>query len=447
METTTPQFPTNFHRHVNGYIQLIMTCSDKRLFYSIGSSVPEKVWETAKKHKEKYLNYLTPDVKAQILEIENLVAEFIKDRKEVKSSELKDFLKNSQGRNEPAAERKKRFFDKVRDKLTEVSNLYAPATIKNLKASLVVLEKFGQDVCLDLSFDSTSDAVRTKFLLWTKDQGMSRAYTDRVIKDWKRFFKLFEKTLNFKRLNDIETKKFHLDESEIAIIEALKLTGVDEEIRDRFLINLETGFRISDMKYLTIQENFDFDNATIKKDTKKTKKEAEVDITERIMRVVEKYNGPWPFNKSTAILPSQYHEVVVNRRIKVIIKAAFEAAAKSDPSFKMPIETLLISRLSVGMRGKMKEKIKSKEWKLGSDPDSILIPKFDLITNHSARRSAITNKLEGGVSEIELQTMFNIKPRTMARYNKLTAERVAKTRGKAMAEKLAKAAELAKERA
>jgi integrase len=139
--------------------------------------------------------------------------------------------------------------------------------------------------------------------------------------------------------------------------------------------------------------------------TQKTKKRVVIPILPPVQRIIDKYNGE---------LPYQYHDVTVNRRIKVI--ASLEGITKK--------EEIKISELPVFIRENLKALILDR--KIERLKETVLIPKNELITNHTARRSFITNMLRKGISLDRVQGATGLSFATIERkYNKATAEELA----------------------
>jgi site-specific recombinase XerD len=424
MKTTTPTFHTNYNRHPNGYVQLVMTCSDTRLFYSIGATISEKAWIAAKKKEGKFLNYLPADVKAQILEVESLVSEFTEGKTEVRAKALKNYLKEKQGKTEQPGERNHGFFEFVSGRLGEMRNgvllnkgkTYSPSTIKNLESSLNTLKTFNPD----LTLNDNGEEVLERFLSWSRKEGMGLSYSDRIIKDWKKFHRLCGKKLEFKRLDrkDIKTKKIYLSLPEIEALEnadlprlarekEIPLMPSDEEIRDRYIINLFTALRISDMKELNetrvVGDNIYFES------TQKTKEPVVIKMNSVIKRILNKRGGQFP---------RQYHEVTVNRRIKEIAKMV---------GITQKVE-VKISQLPKFVKENLHELVEAG--KIEILKDTVLIGKNELITNHTARRSAITNALRQGIPPTHIKGFTGLSFKTIEVYDKATPEDLAEDIGR-----------------
>jgi hypothetical protein len=94
-------------------------------------------------------------------------------------------------------------------------------------------------------------------------------------------------------------------------LKALELTGSQEEIRDRFILNCKMDLRISDMSVFESQAIIKDGNFTIP--NKKTGKAVTVPLTDEYYELQAKYEGR---------LPKNYNSVFANREIKKIARLA-----------------------------------------------------------------------------------------------------------------------------
>ena len=284
---------------------------------------------------------------------------------------------------------------------------YSEGTVKNWRMTLKMLKQFNSDKKMNLSFENITMDTYTAFVNYlqgltvAKGPNAGKKYTDnyvgKYLKDLKTFLQIAFKQkkhnnnvfrdADFKKIvTEDQLTKYHqvyLKESEIKkIIKVKGLTWHQQNIRDRFVINLYSGFRISDMKTLTIQ-NFDFKAGLINHFTQKNEKEVSIPIHEEIYRIVEDYNGE---------LPVQYSDQEVNREIKEICRKA-------------------------GILGDIKIK-EMRGGKIVSDVKQ----KWELITNHGARRSAITNATLNGVNDSDAEDMFAVGQKTIKSYKEATPQ-------------------------
>ncbi len=151
-----------------------------------------------------------------------------------------------------------------------------------------------------------------------------------------------------------------LTEAEISALELHDLAGNKtlEKVRDLFLIGCDTALRISDLKRLK-RENIIEDGGKeyIKIEMKKTAKPVIIPLTQRVKKIIKKYE-----TATGDYFPKAISDQKANDYIK-------------DIAVKIPLlrESVEINCTEGGLRV-----TKS-------------VPKYELITNHTARRSFATN--------------------------------------------------------
>lgn len=199
----------------------------------------------------------------------------------------------------------------------------------------------------------------------------------------------FKKTISgkslFGKVNDEETEHIYLNEAEIRQITDAKLDDRMGKIRDLFIIGCWTGLRISDLSRLKM-ENIEDGLLTIK--TQKTKEGIVIPVTDELQRILNKYPERLP-----KIPTDQYY----NRQLKEVCKLA---------GLDKPVMA---------------------EVKKGNMTVTAPIPKYELVTSHTARRSFATNLYRRGIPSTQL--MFLTGHRTedaFMRYIKVSREDNAK---------------------
>lgn len=192
----------------------------------------------------------------------------------------------------------------------------------------------------------------------------------------------------FKVLKE-DVDSIYLNSNEIIALENISLQSgsYDEKVRDLFVIGCHTGLRISDLKRLSTDHIRVTNNERyIEIEMKKTGKPVTIPITEKLTSLLFKYK-----TKSGSFFTG-IHDQRVNDAIKLI-------AAKSDV-FKNEV---IINSTEKGMR------------------ISKHIPKYQLVTNHTARRSFATNKvLEGYPYSAVMLVTGHKTEKAFLRYVKLT---------------------------
>ncbi|UAY52129.1 site-specific integrase [Ferruginibacter albus] len=179
-----------------------------------------------------------------------------------------------------------------------------------------------------------------------------------------------------------------LNNDEINALEKLDLNDNQrlDKVRDLFLIGCETGLRISDLKRLSEDHVIVIsDKKYIKIEMTKTRNTVTIPITDRISRIIVKYKAVGQY------FPETISDQKTNDYIKEIAK-------------KIPLlcEEVIINSTEMGLRVSKK------------------IPKYNLITNHTARRSFATNwALKGVPYQVIMRITGHKTERSFTRYIKI----------------------------
>jgi integrase len=270
--------------------------------------------------------------------------------------------------------------------LTPKNTKYTSGTIRNLKKSKDTLFKFNPK----LDFSTIDMNTYNDFVNWCNEQDYTLNYTGSLIKDWKTFMELakkkgFSKSMihkesDFKRIGE-DSFQVYLNDEEIQQLYQYDLSNNKylETIRDRFVINLYTGLRISDMKTLELKN---IHKGIITHINRKTGKTVMMPVHPIVEEIIKKYGGE---------LPRQYHENVVNKEIKKIAKKV---------GLKDPVH---FTKTVGGIR------------------HAFVKEKWEMITNHSARRSLTTNLLKHA-NIIDVMPVTGMSLKTLEKYNKRSAQ-------------------------
>lgn len=186
-----------------------------------------------------------------------------------------------------------------------------------------------------------------------------------------------------------DVEKIALSEDEINAIEILDLSGNSrlEKVRDMFLIGCETALRISDLKRLKKENIVEKDgNKFISIEMKKTGKPVAIPFTKRITAILDKC-----LSTTGEFFPKVISDQKANEYIKEI--------AQQVPKLRELVE------INHTKRGKRITKS---------------IPKYELITNHTSRRSFATNWALKGIPYSSIMSITGHKTeKSFARYIKI----------------------------
>lgn len=173
------------------------------------------------------------------------------------------------------------------------------------------------------------------------------------------------KAKSFKVIHE-QTDSIYLTESEITELYKFDLSHDKtlERVRDLFIIGCETGLRISDLKRLNNESlTKDGQHQFIKISTQKTGEAVAIPVSEKVASIISKY-----YNETGAYFPKAISDQKANDYIK-------EVAAKIKC-----FQQITSNRSTIN--GKTVYTNKNK---------------FELISNHTARRSFATNAILKGI--------------------------------------------------
>lgn len=190
------------------------------------------------------------------------------------------------------------------------------------------------------------------------------------------------KNKRFKTIRE-ESETTYLSIEELKKIEALNLTSTPrlEKVRDLFLIGCYTGLRFSDFTQIS-PENIVSNNTVIQIRTKKTGQRVSIPLHKSVRTILKKYK-----NK----LPKSYTNQKMNEYIKEVVCLA---------GIKSLIETTITR---------------------GGNIEKKILPKYKLISTHTARRSFATNLYLAEVPTISIMKITGHKTeRSFMQYIRVT---------------------------
>lgn len=200
---------------------------------------------------------------------------------------------------------------------------------------------------------------------------MDEVHTNIVYKD-RRFTK---------NIKDVEVEKVYLTEAEIDAIYNLELVDeMQDKVRDLFLIGYYTAQRVSDYSAIKRANIVQLSSGNLAYETyqQKTKNKVSVPLIDRrAINILEKWNYSLP-----TMGGKDSTHTLINRYIKGVCKLA-------------------------GITQDF-----TKEEMRGQEIISYTVPKYTLVTSHTARRSAITNLYKADfLSESEIMLISGHKTR------------------------------------
>lgn len=212
-------------------------------------------------------------------------------------------------------------------------------------------------------------------------------YIGAQIKNWKILGKGIGGTVFnepwFKKMQE-DAFDIYLSQTEISKIYNLKLSGRYDIVRDWFVLDCYTGLRIGDLMILN-SKNYSKGFITIA--NQKTGAKVVIPAHRYVRAILQKHGG----------FPPKVKDFDMNEKIK-------------DIGEKAGIDDRVLFTITRG----------------GRREDQYL-KKFQMISNHTARRSFITNLLKTGVPDTIVMKLTGIKSAaTLKRYDKLGTEEAAK---------------------
>jgi integrase len=371
-------------------IMLRYTCADGKFPYSTQQFIQPSDWN--EKVQRSYTNTRVND---ELNRLYRIVESYIESQKrmgihEIFKQDLKRELDQKEHRVKAIAAHT--IFDYIDILISEAEEgtllipkkhtRYSAGTLKNWRISRDMLKQYNPH----MTFEAVTIEMYHDFINFMNRRNYSKNYTGKFLKDWINFMGLgqikqwhqnmvYKHPLFVKIREDIDT--IYLDEDEIQTLLNHDLSDHKyyETIRDRFICNLYTGFRVSDMHTFN-EENIE--DGMIVHINQKTGKKVAIPIHPIIEEIITKYGGK---------LPKQYCDQVVNREIKEIAKQA---------GFTQKF------RYTKTIGGKKKQFIKEK---------------WELVTNHTCRRSLTTNLLKH-VGVMEAKDVVGMSLKTLELYNK-----------------------------
>lgn len=275
--------------------------------------------------------------------------------------------------------------------LTPKGKRFSPHTIKGYKHSRDNLYRFRPAMTFEMITMKTYDEL-ISFFYSEKDHSLNAI--GKTIKNWKAFMKAAHKrglheNLVYAhedfRVPGEETDDVYLTPDELKKIYEHNLPNITLDlVRDWFVIDCYTGLRISDIQLLS-KDHLHKDRIEIMNE--KTDVRVVLPLHSFVREIVKKRKG-WP-------------PKVTDQEMNRSIKQVCELAGIND--------SVLYSLTKGGVR--------KDTW----------YKKYEMVSNHSARRTFITNLLNAGIPDNQVMQLAGIKKHaTLMKYKKTKPEETAK---------------------
>jgi len=379
----------------------------RRIEYYTGQTVKPNEWDV-KKGKHKRNSFLNGQIEKACLRMEAIYSE-LSYKEALEFDTLKEAIKTDVRLSE--------IFNK--DRVIEVKEDYKPPLqfIEEFIGKALVTDGTRKDYNNTLNHLKDFDTYRGKVATW---KGIDYQYyldlvkylqtvkklkgstIDKIVKNLKVFLNYadtednievnqdFKKTISakslFGKVSKEETEHIYLNESEIK-----QITNADmederlSEVRDMFIVACWSGLRISDLSRLQVGN---ISNGLLSITAKKTNTKVVIPVTDELQAVLNKYPER---------LPQPVTDQYFNRQLKVMGE-------------KAGIDTPVMAEVKVNGMTVTKQ-----------------VPKYELITAHTARRSFATNLHQRGIPSSQLMMLTgHATEEAFLRYIKTSAEDNAK---------------------
>lgn len=375
------------------HIFLRVSCIDGRLKYPVKKKVHPSNWINGR---------VKPDpgkINLVLNKIETVVSQLLLQKElngvPLTKSLVENTLNKALGRD-IAAQKFYEVIDRIIDdreagrELTPAGKRFSWHTIKGYRHTRDNLLRFDKHMTFEkITMKTYSDLVA---FYNAKDHSLNAL--GKTIKNWKAFLKAAHKRgvhSNLVYMNEDfripaeDTYDVYLGPDELDRIYNHHLANkVLDQVRDWFIIDCFTGLRISDIQLLT-PDNILKDSIRIVNE--KTDTRVEIPINSYIRSILKKWRG----------LPPKVTDQEMNRSIKQVCELA---------GIK---ETVLYSITKGGVRQDFHYK------------------KYEMVSNHTSRRSFITNLLNDGIPDNTVMQLAGIKKHaTLMKYKKTKPEETAK---------------------
>ena len=248
------------------------------------------------------------------------------------------------------------------------------------KASFARLKKFAsEEYKRDLNFNDIDLNFYNKYVKWLHDYPYSESSVGKEIRVLKRFLnlatteginsKMIYKSSDFKA-PDRSVKHIFLTEEEVNHLFDMQLTGPLEKTRDIFIIGCRTGLRVSDYDKC-VSDNVESSGLICIDETEKTGEPVYIPMHWQVKAILNKHKG----------LPPIISDQKLNEHLKELCTIA---------GFKQMVKDTRVG---------IKKPADSGEY----------VPKHDLITTHTARRSCATNMYLAGFDLYFIQGILGHK--------------------------------------
>lgn len=380
-------------------VYLIFNYQYKRFKYSTSEKINPVFWNLKSnraKESKRFPQYPEFNSRLDILEnaLNNAFRKMLNNGVQPNNSLLKKELEFELD-GKILNQRKKTLFEFISNFILENENIKQKSTISVYKTTLKHLQNYTQKKNKSLDFNNLNLVFYNDFTKYlSQDLEMSTNTIGKYIKTIKTFLnEATERDLNtnldfrkskFKTTHE-ETDSIYLSLEELKIIEEkdLSFNPSFEKVKDLFLLGCFTGLRFSDFSQIK-KENILEKKSLIQIRTQKTNEKISIPINSVVKKILKKYNNS---------IPKPYSNQIMNRHLKEVIELC---------EIDTPTEVTIT---------KANKKQKN------------IVPKYKLVSTHTARRSFATNCYLADIPSISIMKITGHKTeKSFLKYIRITQE-------------------------
>ena len=260
-------------------------------------------------------------------------------------------------------------------------NNYTKGTLHTYKGFVNVLEQFVKHHPFD--WEDLNENLIDKFVLYLENYGYMKKTINKLLAVFSSMLNAaFKEGYTFKHsildrfpklnvTNDDKKVEIYLTEEELQALYEMRLKDEEKVARDIFLVGCYTSQRFSDYSRIS-ERNISFHDGIgiITLIQKKTGTEVSIPIlNDNLIKILKRYDYNLP--------------TMSNVRLNLVIKGVFEKLSKKVPSLQKEMATKVTL---THLKNEEESKVKFKRNAQGE----ILLPRHQLVTTHTARRTGIT---------------------------------------------------------
>ncbi|MHC0439255.1 tyrosine-type recombinase/integrase [Flavobacterium sp. 3-210] len=382
----------------NTLVYLIYNYQYSRFKYSTGESINPKFWNpTSQRAKETKQFKEYPEFNTRLDKIEsaikNVFRRLLNDGIQPTNILLKKEIENelSDHRLKP---KKKSFLNFVENYIEESKLNKREGTIKVYNTTFKYLKEYSSKY-KNIDFENVTLEFYNHYTAFlAQEHKLSANTVGKHIKTIKSFMnEATERGINenlefrkkkFKTIRE-EADTVYLSIKELQQFEKLNLSATPklDKVRDLFLIGCYTGLRFSDFTQIQ-PENINSENTMLFIRTLKTSERVAIPLHKTVRKILKKYKNKLPVAYTNQVMNSYLKDVACLAKIKELVETTITRGGKVEKS---------------------------------------VLPKFKLISTHTARRSFATNLYIADIPAISIMKITGHKTeRSFMQYIRITQE-------------------------